>query len=166
MEFEKPHEMERVGKNREKLLALEREGKYVFHGSPEIIETLEPRQAYNENKKTGKMEKDGDPAVSSTQYADIAIFCALIKSQKTSGEICEFGFNEKQPSFSATKKLLEDVKNITGRVYVCDKEKFIKFDNKESRCYETVTPIEVIEVAADDLPKNINIIEIKKIPPP
>ena len=41
MNFEENHKFEHPGKNREKLLALEKEGRYVFHGSPEQIEILE-----------------------------------------------------------------------------------------------------------------------------
>ncbi len=104
MDFEKPPKFEQVGNSREKLLSLEKEGKYVFHGSPDIIKTLEPRQAYNQNKETGVMEKDGEPAVFATPYADVAIFRALINAKGISGEsTSSFGINGEQLHFSATK---------------------------------------------------------------
>ena len=48
---------------REELKMLEKTGKFVFHGSLDSIDILEPRQAYNSNKETGQKEADGVPAV-------------------------------------------------------------------------------------------------------
>jgi hypothetical protein len=160
MDFEKPPTIEREGRNREKLLSLEKEGKYVFHGSPDIIKTLEPRQAYNQNKETGEMERDGEPAVFATPLADIAIFRALINRRGISGESrSSFGISGEQPQFSATKNLLDGAKRKIGRVYVLDKSNFQNFDGMQCRSLETNEPIEVIEVTVDDLPQNIKIIE-------
>lgn len=158
MNFEKSSKIEQIGKNRERLLSLEKEGKYVFHGSLEVIQTLEPRQAYNRNKKTGKMEKDGESAVFATPYADVAIFRALINSRGVSGESeSRFGINGGQLHFSATKNLLDGAKNKIGRVYVLDKQKFKDFEGMQCRSTEINSPIEVIEVSFDDLPENIEI---------
>lgn len=156
MDFEKPPKFEQVGNSREKLLSLEKEGKYVFHGSPDIIKTLEPRQAYNQNKETGVMEKDGEPAVFATPYADVAIFRALINAKGISGEsTSSFGINGEQLHFSATKNLLEGAKSKIGRVYVLDKQKFQDFEGMQCRSTEVNNPIKIIEVSADDLPQNI-----------
>ena len=81
MNFEKPPTIERERKNREKLLWLEKEGKYVFHGSPYDISVLEPRQGHNINEETGKIEKDDEPAVFAIFYVDVAIFRALINAK-------------------------------------------------------------------------------------
>lgn len=156
MDFKKPPKIEQVGKNREKLLTLEKEGKYVFHGSPDTIETLEPRQAYNQNKETGEMEKDGEPAVFATPYADVAIFRALINASGVSGEsTSSFGINGERLHFSATKNLLDSAKSKIGKVYVLDKQKFQNFEGMQCRSSESNSPIEVIEVSVDDLPQNI-----------
>lgn len=156
MDFEKPQKFKQVGKSREKLLSLEKEGKYVFHGSPDIIQTLEPRQAYNQNKETGVMEKDGEPAVFATPYADVAIFRSLINANGISGEsTSSFGINGEQLHFSATKNLLDGAKNKIGRVYVLDKQKFQDFEGMQCRSSEVNNPIEVIEVNFTDLPQNI-----------
>lgn len=140
-------------KNRERLLALEKEGKYVFHGSPDIFEKLEPRQAYNYNKKTDKMEKDGKPAVFASPYADIAIFRSLINAKDVSGDsTSSFGISKGKLHFSATKNLSDAAKNKIGRVYVLDKQKFRDFEGMQCRSLEVNHPIEVIEVSINDLP--------------
>lgn len=151
---------EQIGKNRERLLSLEKEGKYVFHGSPETIQSLEPRQAYNRNEKTGEMEKDGEPAVFATPYADVAIFRALINTKDVSGEsTSQFGINEEQLHFSTSRKLLDEAINKIGKVFVLDKQKFGNFEGMQCKSGETVIPIEVIEVTVNDLPKDIKILE-------
>jgi len=160
MDFEKPPTIEREGKNRERLLSLEKEGKYVFHGSPDTVEVLEPRQAYNRSKETGNMEKDGEPAVFATPYADVAIFRALINAKGISGEsTSQFGIDEDKLHFSATKNLLEAARGKIGKVYVLDKQKFQDFEGMQCRSSETNEPIEVIEVTVDDLSQNIEMIE-------
>ena len=56
MKFEQQLKIEKEKRNREYLLELQKSGKYVFHGSPEDIDILEPRQAYDQNKETGEIE--------------------------------------------------------------------------------------------------------------
>lgn len=160
MNFERPPTIEREGKNRERLLSLEKEGKYVFHGSPDVIAVLEPRQAYNRSKETGNMEKDGEPAVFATPYADVAIFRALTDTKGVRGEsTSQFGIDGDNLHFSATKNILEAAKTKVGKVYVLDKQKFQDFEGMQCRSVETNEPIEVVDVTFDDLPQNIETIE-------
>lgn len=160
MDFDKPPTIERKGKNRERLLSLEKEGKYVFHGSPDIIEVLEPRQAYNRSRETGKMEEDGEPAVFATPYADIAIFRALTDARGVSGESSsQFGIDDDELVFSATKNILEAAKTKIGRVYVLDRQNFHDLDGMQCSSSQTNQPIKVIKVTIDDLPPNIETIE-------
>lgn len=160
MDFEKPSNIEQIGKNREKLLALEKEGKFVFHGSQDVIENLEPRQAYNRNKETKQMEKDGEPAVFATPYADVAIFRALINAKNIVGKsMSRFGMDGQYLYFSATKNLLDQAKKKIGKVHILDKQKFKDFKGMQCRSEKMIPVIEVIEVTADDLPQNIEIIE-------
>ncbi|MCR4280686.1 MAG: hypothetical protein NUV82_04695 [Candidatus Komeilibacteria bacterium] len=156
MNVEKPKTIERQGKNRERLLSLEKEGRYVFHGSPDDIAVLQPRQAYNRSEKTGIIEKDGDPAVFATPYADIAIFRALINTKAvTEASTSQFGMDNDRLFFSATNNLLEAARAKIGKVYVLDRRKFHNFEGMQCRSEEINEPIEVIEVNVDDLPKNI-----------
>lgn len=161
MNFENKFKIEKIGKGREKLLSLEKEGKYVFHGSPDIIDVLSPRQAENLNKKTGEMERDGEPAVFATSYADIAIFRALMDGKDiVGGSESLFGIDGQELYFSATKNLLDQAKKKVGRVYVLDKEKFENFEGMQCRSHEPIAPIEIVEVNVDDLPENIKTIEL------
>ena len=148
---------ERVISPRERLLKLEREGRYVFHGSTSLIECLEPRQAYNNN------QKDGAPAVFATPFADVAIYRSLINGDNINGPSeNKFGTTDNGIYFKASQNLVDSAKNITGKIYVLDKEKFKDFKGTECRLEESIAPIEVIEVTANDLPTNIEIIEISK----
>jgi hypothetical protein len=158
MNIDKPRTFERASKNREKLLALEKEGRYVFHGSPDIVAILEPRQAGGHNKETGEWKKDSTPAVFASPFADCAIFRALIYGKDLENEM---GINGNQLHFAADKKLIERAKGRTGRVYVLDKSKFNpdSFRGMDCRSEEKIEPLEVIEVTIEDLPKNIKIIK-------
>lgn len=163
MNFESK-EAENISENRKKLLQFERQGNFVFHGSPEVIEKLEPRQAYNRDKETGKMEKDGEPAVFATPYADIAIFRALVNSKNVWG-FSESNFNmidQNELFFSATQNLLDAAKEKIGKVYVLDKQKFSNFKDIECTCFEPIAPIEVVNVTFVDLPQNIQLIKNNK----
>ena len=59
------------------LAELAKSKDFVYHGSPFLIEKLEPRQAKTRDKKTGEMVNDGKPAVVATNDLNIAIFRAL-----------------------------------------------------------------------------------------
>lgn len=142
---------------RERLLKLEKEGRYVFHGSTALIERLEPRQGYNSN------EKDGLPAVFATPFADVAIYRSLINGNNLKEPSTnEFGLTEKGIYFKTSQNLIDFAKDLTAKVYVLDKEKFKDFKGSQCRSEEPIIPIEVIEVTAKDLPSNIEIIEINK----
>lgn len=158
--FEGPQEIKHFGEGRKKLLALEKDGKYVFHGSPDVIYTLEPRQAYNINQETGQEEKDGNPAVFATPNADVAIFRALISGRNVSEDLeSKFGMNERGMHFSATQNLLDSAKDKMAKVYVLDKSKFTNFEGTQCRSEESIVPIQVVEITAEDLPENIEVIE-------
>lgn len=60
--------------------------------------------------------------------------------------------------FFASQNLLDQAKQKVGRVYVLDKQKFSNFTGMQCQSRESVAPIQMVEVSAEDLPKNINII--------
>jgi hypothetical protein len=159
MGVEEIPKIEQHGKNRAELLALEKTGKYVFHGSTENLNILEPRQAQNKNKRTEKMEYCGSPAIYATPYADVAIFAALIKNNaKNVKEDNECEMDLENLHFSATQNLLDDAKKIVGKVYILDKSKF-QLVGAEFSSDKEVVPIAIMKVTADDLPENIKLIE-------
>lgn len=160
MNYEKPPLNERIGTSRGKLLAMEKEGKFVFHGSTEIVGVLEPNQATNNNEETGVVEKDGEPAVFATPYADVAIFRALINTKGAAGDsTSRFGIDGKRLHFSATDNLLEQANNKKGMVYVLNKNQFKNFEGTQCRSSNKIIPIEAVEVTAEDLPENIDLIK-------
>jgi len=155
-----PISPEKKESNRAKLLELEKSGQFVFHGSLTELTELEPRQATGTNKETGKTEKDGPPAVFATQFADIAIFRALVNAQGVSGgSTSRFGIDDGQLQFATTQNLIDAARGKRGLVYVLKKDDFDSFSDMECRAHKIVTPVQVLEVSLDDLPNNIEILE-------
>jgi len=157
--------MEKINTNNEsperiKLLALESEGRWVFHGSSSKIKIFKPKQAYRypKNSDEGRVA-DGDPAVFSSPFVDIAIFMGIInKTNAPRGLRSGFGTDsEGKIKFQATKETIDQLHKATGYVYVFDKTKFIPRSSVESLSYEPVTPDDVVMVTERDLPKNIEI---------
>lgn len=153
---------ETVLSSRDKLLSLEKEGKFVFHGSPDEIETLEPRQPLIYNVQKKEKEKHGNPCVAATPYADIAIFRAIVNSKNFShGGYASFLKVDKEGvmKLATTKQVLEEIEDKKGFVYVLDKSVFDKFSNMEWRSESPIKPEDVIVVTAEDLPPNIQPID-------
>lgn len=162
MNIEQIPKIERISPSKEKLLALESKGKYVFHGSPVVRAILRPKQAKRENKETGSEEDDGDPAVFATPYADLAIFRSLVNTEGVAGPSKNgFGIDDEKRNFSASKNLLEAAKGKIGKVYVFDKDQFYYQEEgmMECRSEKPVVPLEIVEDTVDDLPENVEIIE-------
>ncbi len=160
MNFEKPYIPEKR-KGREYLLSLEKEGIYVFHGSPDNIGVLEPRQAYGENEETGEYEKDGEPAVFATRFADVAIFRSLVNERLGGeGSKCQMSIDDNDNLYyRSTKNALEKARGHKGKIYVLKSDGFFDFKGLDCRRNEQVVPVEMIEVDFNDLPSNIEIIE-------
>lgn len=148
---------------RDRLISLEKTGKYVFHGTMGAFELLEPRQPTNDNRQTGEREKHGEPAVCASPYADAAIFSALIKANASnigSDSNCQFGItDDNHLHFESTANLLDKAKGIIGKVYVLDKKDFKEFEGVDWRSERNVVPLQVVDVTVEDLPKNIKVIE-------
>lgn len=155
-----------------KLIELEKEGKYVFHGSGiPALEYLEPKQANHVPDMNKKEERilDGEPAVSATPYLDFAIFRALINRNNIDFNFHSgFGFKNNKKEFRvSSQKVLEEVKNKKGFVYVFDKKDFSPYsrdglakpENLEWRSYTKVKPLEIVKVSFTDLP-DLDLIEI------
>ncbi len=140
---------------RKELHELEATGRYVFHGSPVAdIEEMEPRQAFNWT--TGAKQKDGDPCVATTPYADIAIFRSIMREDWTS-----FGKNDDESlSLKASKKALEISRDKTGYIYVFEKDAFVPHQDPQGmewRAHVPQKPAQIIHVSFRDLPENIHV---------
>lgn len=147
---------------RERLLFLEKEGKFLFHGSPDKIEVLEPRQPLIYNIHNKKKEKHGNLCVAATPCADIAIFRAIVNSKNFSKDdyASSFGVNKDDTiKLATTKPVLEKIKDKKGFVHVISRELFDKFSDMEWRSEKTIKPEEIVSVTAEDLPPNIQLID-------
>jgi len=157
MNFDTLENREQISAARERLLSLEKEEKYVFHGSPVRVDALEPRQAGGHDEETGHYEDDGTPAVFASTYADCAIFMAFIRGREYENKMGIDDFN--QLHFVAHRVLMEGAKDKIGYVYVLDKNDFGDFRGLDCTSKKPVHPREVIEVTFGDLPKDIKVIE-------
>lgn len=154
--------MNKESQQRATLRDLEKEGKWVFHGSPTKTDILQPRQAYNypNNSDEGKIPDD-KPAVFASQFIDIAIFMAVInKVNAPKGTRSAFqGDDDGNLHFQVTKETMDQIHDATGYVYVFDKSKFISRSPIQCLSYEAVKPVEMIMITEKDLPANIEIKE-------
>ncbi len=141
-------------------MALEKEGAYVFHGSTELLEKLEPRQAKIWDKEKKEMVEHGEPSVVATPFAEIAIFRAVI-SNKIKAEdgkhYSAFGSDGVKPYFETTPSVLKNAKDAIGYVYVFRKDNFVKISPMEWRSNQKLRPARIFEVNFEDLPKNIKL---------
>jgi len=150
----------KIEKGREKLLALEKEGVYIFHGSPELLEELEPRQpkTYDYNQK--QMIDDGKLSVVATPFVEIAIFRAIInkKVEAEKGKCwSRFSSDNGKLEFATTSEVLELAKKVRGYVYVFKKEDFERHNSMEWRSAHKVRPTFIFEVNFEDLPADIKL---------
>lgn len=148
---------------------LEETNEHVFHGSPimniQIFEIHQSTQLEDDKQTT----LDGNPAISATPYVDIAIFRAIINRANilTEDYESEFGINGlgKKEFAVSSQAVIDEAKDKKGFVYVFDKKDFNPYSRNgrtegleqsmEWRTYQSIKPIEVIEVAFNDLPKDI-----------
>jgi hypothetical protein len=145
---------------REKLLLLEKEGGHVFHGSFVEITELKPKQAQKFDETLNQNINDGEPAVFATQFADAAIFRALVSEKETTGDSSSsFGIDEDGLHFAASRNLIEAARDKKGKVYVLDRQMFRQTGGTELRCNERIKPEDVVEVSFEDLPSGIKIRE-------
>jgi len=140
------------------LLALEKTGKYVFHGSGVEIKRFDPRQAYT--IIDGKNIPDGTPAVFASSLVDYAIFMSLLNKNN-----CPNGFRSsvnvvRDPNGPTRLRLLADEKGMSqlndgssGFVYVFDKEQFSPRPQGDTEyvCLHGVEPLSTFNVGRQEL---------------
>lgn len=148
---------------KEVLLALEEERVYVFHGTYHKLDSFEPRQAYSYDSKTGRNIPDGRPAVFASVRSEPAIFHALINKaiDPTPGHWSGWSSNKGNFTYRSVQSALDRLKDpqIKGYVHVFRRLEFESYRGHEFVSYKEVQPVLVIEVTAQDLPENIEIVE-------
>lgn len=148
---------------KERLLNLEKEGKWVFHGSALEIEEFEPRQAFN--FIGGKNIPDGEPAVFASSVAEYAIFMAVVNEMNCpEGLHSSAGTVQKDAHVSMQYRMTQHTSaqlkgDASGWVYVFDRSAFTQ---RDPGGVEFVSPIRIapadkIKVRRMDLPENIEI---------
>lgn len=149
--------MQQSGK--EKLIGLEREGEYVFHGSGFVVDEFEPRQAHN--YVDGENIPDDKPAIFASPFADYAIFMALInKVNCPKGFRASSGLNFGELTFRATQDTLDQLSdNSKGYVYVFEKKNFQERSGSEWLSYMSQKPIMAVSIVRSDFSRSISIIE-------
>lgn len=150
------------------LFALEKTGRFVFHGAPRLdIAELEPRQARQFVPETGRHVPDGPPAVAASPYAEIAIFRAVVQTGHSGFSSYESDDDvalRTRLGFRATQAALDEASGAEGYVYVLPREVFEPLpgasrSSMDWRCPGRVKPVAVIRVTAEDLPEDIRIME-------
>jgi hypothetical protein len=133
-----------------RLIELEKEDRYVFHGSGLRLEQLEPRQAYT--FVDGVSVPDDSPAIFASHCIDYAIFMALINRQT-----CPLGHSSRclhedgQLVFGASRQTLDQLNDSTkGFVHVFDRKDFKLRGESEWMCLEQIAPVEIIEIRFAD----------------
>lgn len=152
---------------KKKLLALQKEGKWVFHGTAKAgLKTLRPRQPYNWPTPSSKKVKHGRPCVAAATVADIAIFMAIFHEDTIQLPMsCGFSATTRNGNTTVryranSREVLRRGKKASGIVYIFKKEKFHPFGGAEWRAYKPVRPTGVIKVSGKDLPKRIRVTNI------
>ncbi len=142
---------------KEEILNLEKQNNFVFHGSGDKLDSLEPRQAYTW-KNTEKIE-DGEPAVFTSIYSDIAIFMALINKENIKATFKSgYGFENNKLTFRFSKEVKDKLTNLKGYLYIFNKNDFQEKNIAEYVSFKTVKPIKILEIDENLLPNNINFI--------
>ncbi len=150
----------KIEQGKDTLMTLEKEGVYVFHGSTELLEELEPRQAKIWDKDKKEMTEHGEPSVVATSFAEIAIFRAIISNKIKAGDgqhYSSFGPDGEKPFFETTPTMLKNAKDAIGYVYVFKKDDFAKLSPMEWRSGKKLKPVRTFEVHFQDLPENIRV---------
>lgn len=142
---------------KEEILELEKQGDFVFHGSPDKLNFLEPIQAYT--WKNDVKTEDGEPAVFASIYSDIAIFMALINIQNIKATFRSgYGFENNKLIFRFSKEVKNKLINLKGYLYIFNKSDFQQKNQAEYISSKTVKPIKILQINETFLPKDINYI--------
>ncbi len=146
---------------KKELLALEAEGKYVFHGGSTKLDVIEPRQAADEGIP------DREPAVFGSSVANVGIFYAIYPFKKFPEFLVELGTvlhddGSVETKFGVPKAVFNSIpEDAVGWVHVCDRKDFHLIENRGGIEYESLkphTPVKNIRVTKRDLPEHIKIL--------
>jgi hypothetical protein len=142
-------------KKSSELIELEKEDRFVFHGSGQKLEKLEPRQAHT--VIDGAYAPDGEPAIFASQFIDYAIFMALINQVTCpQGSRSRCGYENDKLVFGASRHTLDQLNDSTkGYVHVFNRVDFTLRGVSEWMCLKHIEPIKIIEICRADFNQTI-----------
>jgi hypothetical protein len=142
-----------------RLIELEKQDQYLFHGSGLRLAKLEPRQAFT--TVDDKSVPDGEPGVHASQMLDYAIFMAVINRENCpAGLRSSCSYEDGKLVFGATAETLEQISDdSSGYVHVFSRSDFIQRNHTEWVSHKPVEPIEVLEVTRRDFKPEVLTIE-------
>lgn len=129
------------------LRQLEATGEYLFHGSLNPIDVIEPRQPFSDHKP------DGGPSVCAATDLDTALFMALFRGAQNIVKVpSRSGYRHtgNENYFYATAPLLQAVVGATAYVHVLPRTGFRLYRGNEMRSASPVTPTEIVPVTIRD----------------
>lgn len=142
-----------------RLLFLEKQFEYVFHGSPFRLEKLDPKQALD--YRFGSQVKDGPPAVFASHLLQYAIFKALINpvNCRTCLFKASINCNNGELHFAASQGTLIHLSAMTrGYVHVLPRSAFFQRSDNEWLRHGSVRPVAVFEVRLADFHGDIEVL--------
>lgn len=151
-----------LSSEKQELLVMEKEERYVFHGTAVDVDLLNPQQAIDTERGP-----DGDPAVFASPSTDFAIFHAIVNGKNfPEGIVSSSGATSHDDGsyelkFALPKNSLSLLSDTaTGWVYVFDKKNFVQVEGRSAEYVSRVAvqPLQKIRVAKRDLPANIGVL--------
>ncbi len=140
--------------SKEGLKQMEVSGNYVFHGSPSVITSFEPRQAYTE--VNGESVMDGKPAIFASSEIETPIFRSIFHESNFNGLQGSFkiGFSNKEEEKSfieANQAAINVSQNNKGYVYVFEKKYFHLRGNNEWISEQNIRPCAIFYSSFKDI---------------
>ena len=142
-----------------KLLFLEKQVEYVFHGSPFQLAKLEPKQAFD--YRSGSQIKDGAPAVFASTLLPYAIFKALINpvNCRTCFFLSSCTYKNGELHFAASQDTLTHLNSMTrGYVHILNRSHFYQRGDNEWLRHGSVKPAAIFEVRLSDFHGDIEVL--------
>lgn len=127
--------------------------KYLFHGSPEKLSVIAPRQSHDANNNKDNI----DNAVFLTSSFILASTYAFKDSIKRLSDNLNWnfniGFDNNEVFIKMDNVIIDD--NLEGYIYVTEYNDKYKNDNIQYKAYEDIKPIDVIKIKFKDFKRYI-----------
>ncbi|MEE0014902.1 MAG: hypothetical protein UE699_04330 [Bacilli bacterium] len=139
--------------------------KYLFHGSPKMLEVIEQRQAHDSNHNA----ENEDCAVFLTSSFIIASAYAFKDKIKELSEGLDWNFDiGYNPDIDEINIIMDNVNvsdDIEGYIYVFPFDEYYEHHGRsiQYKCHENIKPIDIVKIRFADFKKYYSInAEVKK----